>query len=111
MLPQLSDGRMIIVGDLIGQREVGRIEDAGLGAKELEKPRRFLHAQAGIGALPQGAVEKENPRRGRVRSQAERRAAPGELRIKRGEMIGFPARFIRSMSIVRDGGVLRYSIT
>ena len=34
MLAQFVDGGMIVAGDLVGQRQVGRVEDAGLGAEK-----------------------------------------------------------------------------
>lgn len=39
---QLVDGGVIVVLDLIGQRQVGRVEDAGFAAKELQQPCCFL---------------------------------------------------------------------
>jgi hypothetical protein len=41
------DGGVVVVLDLIGQRQVGRIEDAGLAAHELQQPRSLLLNEAG----------------------------------------------------------------
>src|SRR3546814_18584882 len=53
-LEQLMDGGMIVTADLIGQRQVEGIENAGFGTEELQQARGFLDAQARIGALTQG---------------------------------------------------------
>ena len=42
---QLLDGRVIVALHLIGQRQIGRVEDACFCAKELQQPGRFLDGQ------------------------------------------------------------------
>src|SRR3546814_17846846 len=43
MLAQLMDCRMIVTLDLIGQRQIARIEYAHLGAEQDEQAGRLLH--------------------------------------------------------------------
>lgn len=45
MLAQFLDGRMIVIGDLIGQWEVRRIEDARLAPELLQQARGLLDNQ------------------------------------------------------------------
>ena len=42
----------LVVVDLIGQRQVGRIEDARFATHEAQKARGLFDAQAGKGAIP-----------------------------------------------------------
>src|SRR3546814_6733048 len=37
MLPQFLDRRMIVIGDEVGKRKVGRVEDARFAAEKLEQ--------------------------------------------------------------------------
>src|SRR3546814_9169044 len=64
---------MIVIGDEVGQWQVGRIEDAGLAAEKLEQTRRFLDNEARVGALAQRSVQKKDARRGIERPQTKRR--------------------------------------
>ncbi len=50
---QFVDGGMVVVVDLIGQRQIGRIEDARLATHEAQKARGLLDAQARKGPIPQ----------------------------------------------------------
>ncbi|MNT30774.1 hypothetical protein D3C72_1665840 [compost metagenome] len=85
---QFVDGGMIVVIDLIRQRQVGRIEDAGLAAHEAQKARGLLDAQAGKGPIPQRAIEQQDTRRMIVRAEAERRLAGQVGRVERGQVVG-----------------------
>ncbi|MNL57798.1 hypothetical protein D3C87_1813870 [compost metagenome] len=64
------DGRVIVVVDLIGQRQVGRIEDARLATHEAQKACGLFDAKAGVGPIPQRAVEQQDARRMIVRAEA-----------------------------------------
>ncbi len=51
MLPQFMHGGMIVVLHLIGQRQVGRIEDACLAAEILQQACRLLDREARVRAF------------------------------------------------------------
>src|SRR3546814_4339135 len=53
MLAQFFDRRMIVVGDQVGKRKVGRIEDARFAAEQLEQARGLLDDEPRIRALAQ----------------------------------------------------------
>ncbi len=46
MRPQFSNGGMVVVRHLVGQRQVARIEDARLAPEELQQAGGFLHDEA-----------------------------------------------------------------
>ena len=46
MLAQFLDRRMIVIGHLIGQRQVGGIENACLAPEELEQARSLFDDEA-----------------------------------------------------------------
>src|SRR3546814_11795754 len=62
MLAKLMHRRVIIVLDLVGEREIGRIEDPHFGAEEDEQPGRFLDRETTERPLAQRAVEAEDAR-------------------------------------------------
>ncbi|MNN35178.1 hypothetical protein D3C81_1490220 [compost metagenome] len=53
MFAQFVDGGMVVVVDLIRQRQVGWIEDTRLAAHEAQKAGGFLDAEAGKGSISQ----------------------------------------------------------
>src|SRR3546814_7087645 len=62
MLAKLMHRRVIIVLDLVGEREIGRIEDPHFGAKEDEQPGRFLDRETTERPLAQRAVAEASAR-------------------------------------------------
>lgn len=42
---------MIVAGNLVRQRQISRVEDARLGAEQLQQPRRLLDAEAREGPV------------------------------------------------------------
>ena len=85
MLAQFVDGGMVIAADLIGQRQVRRIEDARLRPKQLEQTRRFLDREPRIGALAQRTVEKQNTGWRLIVAEASSRPGMNECRVQRRE--------------------------
>src|SRR3546814_3136742 len=78
---------MIVIGDEVGQWQVGRIEDAGLAAEKLEQTRRFLDNEARVGALAQRSVQKKDARRGIERPQTKRRLCVEIFGAQCGKMV------------------------
>src|SRR3546814_9091633 len=78
---------MIVMGDEVGQWQVGRIEDAGLAAEKLEQTRRFLDNEARVGALAQRSVQKKDARRGIERPQTKRRLCVEIFGAQCGKMV------------------------
>jgi hypothetical protein len=56
------DRWMVVAGDLVGQWQIGRIEDPRLGAEQLEQPRRLLDREPRKGVRAQRAVEQQDAR-------------------------------------------------
>uniref|UniRef100_A0A0N4Z5F7 Rubredoxin_C domain-containing protein n=1 Tax=Parastrongyloides trichosuri TaxID=131310 RepID=A0A0N4Z5F7_PARTI len=79
---QFVDGGVIVVVDLVGQRQVGRIEDARLAAHEVQEARGLFDAQPGkSGRGAPGCSRPCLPTTGRVRAvhgrRGGRRGRPG----------------------------------
>src|SRR5205809_2200529 len=70
---QLVDRGMIVAGDLVGQREIGRIEYARLGAKEPQQTRSFFGGQPGKGSVAERAIEQQDAWGGLVGAEADSR--------------------------------------
>ncbi|KAK0342308.1 hypothetical protein LTR94_022769 [Friedmanniomyces endolithicus] len=85
---QFVDGGMVVAGDLIGQGQVGGVEDAGLAPHPPQQPRRLLHAQAREGPFAQRAVQQQHARRRLARPQPRRRGRRQIGRIERRKMVG-----------------------
>lgn len=79
---------MVVIADLIGQGQVGRIEDTCLRAEELEKARGLLDAKAGEGALPERSVEQQNTGWWLIVAKAERGRLDHERPVERRKVIG-----------------------
>jgi len=92
MLAQFLDGRVVVVGDQIGQRQVRRIEDARLAAEELEQARGLFDDEPRIGAFAQAAVEQQDARRWVERAEAERGLRADIFRAERRKMGGIGER-------------------
>lgn len=71
MLAQFFDGRMVVVGDQVWQRQVRRIEDTRFAAEKLEQARGLLDDEPRIGAFAQGSVKEQDARSGIKRAEAE----------------------------------------
>ena len=88
MLAQFFDRRMIVVGDQVGKRKVGRIEDARLAAEKLEQTRGFLDHEPRKRAFSQAAVKQEDTRRRIERAKAEAGLRPDIFGTQRREVCG-----------------------
>src|SRR3546814_14780334 len=72
---------------MVGQRQVGWIEDARLCTEELEQPRGFLDRGAREGPFAERAVEQQDARRRITRAKSEGGPIMGIARIEPGQMI------------------------
>src|SRR3546814_3502879 len=63
MLTQLMDCRMIVTLDLIGQRQIARIDYAHLGAEQDEQAGRLLHRKPAERTRAQRTIEQQDTRR------------------------------------------------
>src|SRR3546814_7408945 len=63
MLAQLMDCRMIVTLDLIGQRQIARIEYAHLGAEQDEQAGRLLHRKPAERTRAQRTIAQPDTRR------------------------------------------------
>ena len=76
MFAQFMHRRMIIAAHLVGERQIGRIKDAGLGAEQLQQARGLLCRQARKGALAQRPIEKQDSRGRPIIAESRRRPRP-----------------------------------
>eukprot|EP01038_Epipyxis_sp_PR26KG_P002369 gene2369-3359_t len=84
-----SDRRRRPPGDLIGQRQVARIEDAGLGPEEAQQAGCLLDGQARKRTSSQRAIQQQDARRMPERIGQAIGRSPLRLRpIERGQVIG-----------------------
>src|SRR3546814_1599777 len=67
---QPMHGGMIVICNMIGQRQGRWIEDPGLTPEQQEMACCLLDAQARVGTLATASVEQQAARRGIVRQQA-----------------------------------------
>jgi hypothetical protein len=87
VLAQLVDRGVVVVGHLIGERELARVEDPRLRAEEAQKARRFLDGEPGERADTQGTIEQQDPRRRILGADAGRGSLVDEPLIERGKVI------------------------
>src|SRR3546814_6783376 len=83
MLAQLMDCRMIVTLDLIGQRQIARIEYAHLGAEQDEQAGRLLHRKPAERTRAQRTIEQQDTRRWIERTKARRQIMPDHRAIER----------------------------
>ena len=79
---------MIVTGVLIGQRQGGRIENAGFASEEPEQTRRFLDTQARLGSFAQRSVEQQDARRRIERAKTQGWPLDGISKVERWQGIG-----------------------
>ena len=87
MLAQFVHGGMIIALHLVGQRQVGRVEDARFAPEKLQQPGSLFDGEAGVGAFAQASVQQQDARRRIEFAQAERRALMDVFGPQRRQMI------------------------
>src|SRR5438128_201442 len=70
---------MVVVGHLIGEGEVGWIEDPRLTSEQLQQACRFLDDQTRIGAFAKAAVKEQDPWWRIQRAESQRRPTMQKL--------------------------------
>src|SRR3546814_7026806 len=74
--------------DLIGQRQIARIEYAHLGAEQDEQAGRLLHRKPAERTRAQRTIEQQDTRRWIERTKARRQIMPDHRAIERRHEIG-----------------------
>ena len=88
MFAKLMNGGMVVAWNLIGERQIRRVENARIGAEQLKQPRGFLDNEARIGSLSQGAVEQQNARRWLIVAETQCRTHSNIRRVECRQQIG-----------------------
>src|SRR3546814_16995026 len=112
MLAQLMDCRMIVTLDLIGQRQIARIEYAHLGAEQDEQAGRLLHRKPAERPRAQRTIEQQDTRRWLERTKARRQIMPDKRETERRHEQGIgkgPSAGAKQISVTRKGASTRHS--
>lgn len=87
MPAKFLDGGMIVIRDLVGERQVGGIEDSRLAAEQPEQPGRLLDDEPRLRAFAQAAIKQQDARRRIDRSEAEGRSLADIFGPERRKMV------------------------